>query len=113
LPNFGRGAPRGLSETRGPDLVFTSLPTARERAYKKFFRATIASRDRLQLVATARVRRILPHPAFSRRKNLSIFVFKICFEIFRHDTTLYFIDICAAQNRKMERKSVSRGRGVT
>jgi len=78
-----------------------------EDAYKKTFRATKVARDCLQLIAAARVRRILPHPAFSRRKNLGIFVFKIHFEIFGRATTLYFAYICATQNRKMERKSVS------
>jgi hypothetical protein len=70
-----------------------------ERAYKKIFRTPRASRDRLQLLVAARVRRIVLHSAFSRGKNLSIFVFKVYFEIFYRDITLYFSSICATRVR--------------
>ena len=76
-------------------------------AYKKILRALMISRDRLQLLAAARVRLISLWSIFSRRKNPGIFVFKIHFEIFGRATTLYFAYIYATQNRKMERKSAS------
>jgi hypothetical protein len=68
--------------------------------------------DRLQLLAAARVRRILPHPALSRQKNLGIFVFKICFEIFRRDITLYSTVFYARESHEMGPNSVTVGRAI-
>src|SRR5689334_2840926 len=70
-----------------------------KRGYKKNLRAPAMIRDRLQLLAAARVGLTFTHSDFSRGKNLSIFVFKVWFEIFRTITTLYFAVIYNASNR--------------
>jgi hypothetical protein len=88
-------------------------PLAIEPDYKKIFRAAVKARGRLQLLAAMILNLNITHSAFPWRKNLGIFVFKIRFEIFRRVATPCFTDICAMQNRKMGRKSVSPDHAVT
>jgi len=82
-------------------LIRFSFGRRRGGDYKKNLRAPATSDDCLQLLAATSVNLILTHFTFSRGKNLWIFVFKIWFEIFWRDITLYSTGIFASRNRKM------------